>query len=301
MLANFERRQYENEIMVWYKKYCDLQNVVHWHNECELIYIKKGTAKIGINKETYTATTGDLLICNSGDMHYINSIKQGTICEILIFSSDYLRPLLPNLHLLPAYVKNEKLIEKDLDMPHLFASISKELQEKNLFVNEMIQTHLMSFFITCLRKLDHNKDRPAQLVHKKNLIESYQDLLEYIDKNYAYITFQQAAKIMNFTPPHFSKIFKEISGMTFTDYLNSVKVEKAITLLQKQNLSVTVTAEMCGFNNIRSFNRVFKKITGTTPTRIGPDYQFSPKFQHKKPSESAFDPTISYKDFENSE
>ena len=75
MLANFEQRYFENEIKVWQGVYCDLQNIIHWHQEYELIYIKKGSAKIGVNSNSYSAKAGDLVICTGGDMHYINSIE----------------------------------------------------------------------------------------------------------------------------------------------------------------------------------------------------------------------------------
>jgi len=50
---------------------------------------------------------------------------------------------------------------------------------------------------------------------------------------------------------------------------------------------------MCGFNNIRSFNRVFKKVTGLTPTNIGPEYQFPHNYLPKRNVDNMFNPTVS--------
>ena len=71
---------------------------------------------------------------------------------------------------------------------------------------------------------------------------------------------------MGFSEAYFSKFFKKIAGMTFSQYLNRVKVEEAVRLLREnKGLPVTEIAFRCGFNTIRNFNRIFKEVTGCTP------------------------------------
>ena len=94
--------------------------------------------------------------------------------------------------------------------------------------------------------------------------------------------------------PSIFKIFKEISGLTFTDYLNRVKIEKAVNLIQTTDLTISSVAEKCGFVNIRSFNRAFKKTTGKTPTEINNSYQFIKNLQPAGKNHDSFDATISY-------
>ena len=54
--------------------------------------------------------------------------------------------------------------------------------------------------------------------------------------------------------------------MTFSMYLNHIRVNKAIDLIQNTDLSMTEIAMNCGFETIRNFNRVFKEIMGCTPS-----------------------------------
>ena len=54
--------------------------------------------------------------------------------------------------------------------------------------------------------------------------------------------------------------------MTLNEYLNSVRVKKAEEYLLDMDISITEAAYMSGFNSIQTFNRVFKKIKGCTPT-----------------------------------
>jgi len=294
MLVNFEKRYFENEINVWQGLYCDLQNIVHWHREYEMIYIKKGSAKIGVNQNTYTAKTGDLVICKGGDMHRITSIEAGTVCGIIIFDGDFLRTIFHKLSLASPYIKSEQIIENNLHVERLFNSISNELKQENIFAEKVIEAYLTDFFVMCMRRLKYIETSFNRKTQKQILIQAYQDLLEYIDANYAEADFEKAAKLMSFTPQHFSKVFKEISGMTFTDYLNYVRIEKAVYFIQTTNMSITAVAQRCGFKNIRSFNRIFKNITGATPSGINLNYQMSMNLHPFKNTKDPFDATISH-------
>ena len=80
--------------------------------------------------------------------------------------------------------------------------------------------------------------------------------------------------------------------MTFSRYLNTVRVEKAIFLLRdtRHPLPVTSIASQCGFDTIRHFNRVFKEITGTNPKRLPPDFVLEAR--PNPVQESSFNPTL---------
>ena len=81
-----------------------------------------------------------------------------------------------------------------------------------------------------------------------------------------------------------------MSGMTFTKYLNIIRIEKAVTLLLESQLSVTEVAQNTGFGTIRSFNRVFKELTGYTPKSLPDDYKF---IKIGTAESGGFDPTLS--------
>jgi AraC-like DNA-binding protein len=61
-------------------------------------------------------------------------------------------------------------------------------------------------------------------------------------------------------------MFKKATGMTFTDYLGRVRVEKAKNLLLNPHLRVSEIAYAVGFQSLTHFNRVFRALTGQSPT-----------------------------------
>jgi len=76
----------------------------------------------------------------------------------------------------------------------------------------------------------------------------------------------QVAKAVNTSTFHFCKMFKKATGLNFTEYVSRVRVEKARNLLLNPNLRVSEIAYEVGFQSLTHFNRVFKKITGRSPS-----------------------------------
>lgn len=74
------------------------------------------------------------------------------------------------------------------------------------------------------------------------------------------------AKAVNTSTFYFCKLFKRTTGLTFTDYLARVRIEKAKALLLDRNRRVSEVAYDVGFQSLTHFNRVFRKITGESPT-----------------------------------
>ena len=71
---------------------------------------------------------------------------------------------------------------------------------------------------------------------------------------------------MNTSTFYFCKLFKRTTGLTFTDYLARVRIEKAKRLLLDQNRRVSEVAYEVGFQSLTHFNRVFKKLADRSPT-----------------------------------
>jgi len=76
----------------------------------------------------------------------------------------------------------------------------------------------------------------------------------------------EIARTMHVSTFYFCKMFKKATGLTFTDYLGRIRVEKAKNLLLNPHLRVSEIAYTVGFQSLTHFNRVFRKLTGASPT-----------------------------------
>jgi AraC-like DNA-binding protein len=103
---------------------------------------------------------------------------------------------------------------------------------------------------------------------------------DFIEKNQSDdLSLASVAGAVNASTFYFCKMFKKATGLTFTEYLGRVRVEKAKSFLLNPHLRVSEVAFEVGFQSLSQFNRVFKRITGLSPTEYRDRLP-----QHSKPA-----------------
>lgn len=94
-------------------------------------------------------------------------------------------------------------------------------------------------------------------------------LLDDVEEHYENYTFERAAAFVGFSEAYFSRLFHKQMGMTFSAYLNHVRVRHAVRLLRERpDISMTELSIMTGYTTIRNFNRMFRTITGYAPREL---------------------------------
>jgi AraC-like DNA-binding protein/ligand-binding sensor protein len=82
------------------------------------------------------------------------------------------------------------------------------------------------------------------------------------------IDLDNVAKAMHVSTFYFCKTFRKATGLTFTEYLGRVRIEKAKALLLNPHLRISEIAYEVGFQSLTHFNRIFRQFTGEAPTRF---------------------------------
>jgi len=99
--------------------------------------------------------------------------------------------------------------------------------------------------------------RHASVIHQS---------IQYLSSHYSdHITLEDMARRVYLSPSYFSRIFKKETGITFSAYLNRMRIEHSKELLRHQNIRLTDIALMVGFEDQSYFTKVFKKMAGSTP------------------------------------
>jgi AraC-like DNA-binding protein len=97
---------------------------------------------------------------------------------------------------------------------------------------------------------------------------SNERVLAFINKNFSSpITTEEAADVAMMSVSYFSCMFKAFNGKTFTEYLNDLRVRKAMERLKKTPDTITDICFGTGFNSIATFNRIFKSVAGLSPSQ----------------------------------
>lgn len=97
--------------------------------------------------------------------------------------------------------------------------------------------------------------------------------INYIEKNFTKnISTAYLADMCNLSPSHFRRIFKKCKGCTPTEYKNTIRVEKAKSLLGNGELTITEISDRLGFESVYYFSRVFKEKVGVSAKEFRSTY-----------------------------
>lgn len=281
MLAKFEKRAYAGNEHVWVGKYRNLHNIPHWHMEHELIACREGSAQVMLDDTMFNITQQQCIFCHSGRVHYI-SASPDSLLLVCLFDEKMYDPITS-----PFALENPVFEDRYGILPKL-SEIRHELQNQPIFFECRTEAMIGEILVDVFRG---EPLRKAQWQFS-DVITRYKQLLNHIDLEYEHITYQNAVQFMNMSDAYFSRYFKRQAGMTFSQYLNVVRIEKAVQLLDSApTMKITDVMLRCGFNTIRSFNRVFREVTGFTPTTLPPGYVLNTR---SVPTiQGSFDPTLS--------
>lgn len=112
-------------------------------------------------------------------------------------------------------------------------------------------------------------DDPVSFIKPDPVAESsFQELLVYIKNNFTKRLFlKELAAQFALSPNYCSSLFTKITGMTFSQYITRLRMEKASLLLQNPNLPISDIAELIGYDDQIYFSKVFKKYYSFTPSQ----------------------------------
>ena len=262
MLAKFEKRAYAGSERVWVGKYRNLHNIAHWHMEHELIACAEGSAKVMLDDTTYRLAPNQCVFCQSGSVHSIEA-DPDSLLYVCLFDENICASVTQVYQpVTPLFLDRYGVLQTLSDLRH-------ELSDRQLFFETKADAMITELVISVFR----GEPLTAAVHQTSEVTTRYKQLLNRMDAEYDSLTFQNAAAFMNVSEAYFSRYFKQQSGMTFSQYLNVVRVEKAVQLINAHpERKLTDIMLCCGFNTIRNFNRAFKEITGYSPRGIPAGY-----------------------------
>jgi Response regulator containing CheY-like receiver domain and AraC-type DNA-binding domain len=109
------------------------------------------------------------------------------------------------------------------------------------------------------------------IIHDINKKRNYKPVvhlaIKYIDGNYFlnHLSLDSVSENLNLSPSYLSKLLKQETGLSFIDYLTSVRIKRAIDIMSDPTVKIYQIAELVGYNNQHYFCKAFKKITGFSP------------------------------------
>lgn len=231
----------------------------HYHEYFEIYYLESGERYHIVNDTLYHLKSGSFVLFPPFVMHYSYGEKDVPFKRLdLYFSKDSV--MFPELLL--ELEKGGRVFEasEDRDILTYLRNILKEQdEEKPYYENQMILL-LNQMLIHILRGSVKLVDPTSQ--------DRIAAIIRYLNENYTEsITLNQLASRFYINPSYLCREFKKHIGSTVVQYINSMRILHAQRLLQETDQSVTEISKIVGFSNVTHFNRIYKSLTGTSPTK----------------------------------
>ncbi len=243
----------------------NLTYISHFHNEIEIAYLAEGYSTVFCDNKKIDASAGDLFIFMPGQIHSFIAPEQNKYyifklrCDNEIDMTDFSTVRTTSVPLDRNSILYEKLKANIRDCYTEFYNREQgHAYIINGIANSMVGNILRYGELSHINsKADKKSKFNTALLTKVN---------SYIEENFnEKIVIADIASYCGLSEYYFAHTFKDITGSTFFNYLTVYRLEKAVDIHIKTKKSLTETAYECGFSNIRSFYRLFKKHFLVTP------------------------------------
>lgn len=273
-----EERKYQSGMPIHSAIFKNKNFLAHWHSDIELVLVCKGSLGMGINSDYKILKEGDIAVCNSGDIHYYDSHNMESTIILIIFRPELIGNVINLLintkfayPFIDSYIIDKIEISSSIinNIKTCIKNIYKEINQQDNHFQLLVKSHLMELIGLLLRHIPHYSNNCNTNLAEKGCLKLIQKAINFIENNYMLnITLEDVSTHLNIHPSYFSKFFSKATGITFKAYLNSLRIEKADNLLKSTDDPIIDIAYECGFNSIRTFNRVFKNLRGITPSDL---------------------------------
>lgn len=259
-------------IRIWHSRTPDdYEN--HFHSAVEVIIPLAGSVTVQLGDETLTVLADEVVMIPAGCNHSLH-MGEGSERELMLYEMN-------GVFSLKEFSALRQMVSKPI-----YLTMNHPCRERvRALLLEIIQVHRSggmlrnmlgyALLLEIYAILGEDYLATSATAAEMNVLQrqlsgedAFHRALEYLNKNYMDdMTLDTLAAYAGFSRYTLSRMFRQHTGMTFTQYLSHRRVEMAMELLSATRMPVTQVALQCGFNSIATFNRVFRDVKGCTPTQ----------------------------------
>lgn len=258
------------------------------HDYFEVFYVHSGEMVCRIQDRKFHAGAGDLVVISSTQYHTMHPpLKPSRARQPLRAAALYFLPDL--IRAAPGETNGEAaeyllpFLVQGADFPHVIKSqtgipqqvfdltkrIAGELPASSDRARLAVKTYLKMILILLVNHYAAYRGTVEIFDRKRRAIERLRPLFEFLEARYdGPLTVQEAAAVVGRSKSDFMRLFKQVTGQSFINYVNHLRVAKAQELLSSSDLTISEVSQAVGFCDQSYFGSVFRKLVHMTPRQF---------------------------------
>ena len=245
----------------------------HKHNSVELAYVVKGKLKQNISGKDVEFSEGEICMIDKNSMHYDYLYPDGSMVVFISITDSFIsRSRLENRKyagknidgfLRDVMIRNREKFSYirftpgeglNQETPELIAGILSELWNSRCGSTLIIQGCLERLLSLLPVEYSFSLTRDERSYIRELL---FKEITEYMKEHYYHIAIEDLSARFNYNEDYFNRLIKEFAGMTYSRYLQEIRLDKAVNLLQTTEISIENIAHAVGYNNVGYFYKIF--------------------------------------------
>lgn len=255
------------------------------HDFWEMVYVDKGQVEICRDEEKIILSQGEIVFHRPNEFHSIRALNSAPnffvisfVClsPVMVYFERFHTVLDKNLKPFLSSIISEA--EKTFEIPKNDPLLKKLHKKESAAIGgeQLIKTYLEQLMILLVRRITEKKDIsvfPSKESMENFLVGSMKNFIE--NKTNGVFRVSELCNEIGYSKSYLSRLFHEQTGETIAAYANKIKIKTAKRLIREGALNFTQISDLLTFDNPQYFCRVFKRVTGMTPT----EFKFSLQFK----------------------
>lgn len=238
---------------------CDHPFPSHVHDVVEIVCLLEGSLSITIGGKRLTLAPGDIAVAFPIIPHSYDEVSEDAVGLSLIFQPDTITEFYHAFRTMqpahPLLLRQDKAPELE---PIICAMLKITAGEPASPLKQGYLHLFLSYLFTCMPLISGGRSA--------NSMMSYQ-VMQYISEHFCEpLTLESTAHALGISRIHLSHIFSQQLHINFRQYINTLRIDRARSLLRNPSYSISQIAYQCGYSNQRTFHRAFLTQCGMTPS-----------------------------------
>ncbi len=254
---------------------------VHDHDFLEIFYVEDGCGYHFLNGNRTELKKGDLVFLSYHSSHTFEALDDSFRWINIDFYSDFIDGSLINeynsseiikLSVFKSMFDDENGVSAtDIviqnaqeEFETLILEMEREYNAKKYGYVQILKNYLLAVLTKIFRNTMQREYRDQNRLNNDNLIEL---VMEELDRNIdSEVNLQVLAQKAYLSPKYLSRVFKQHVGISFKEFIQQKRIDKACEFLASTDLSITDVMINIGYSDPKSFYKIFKRFKNMTPS-----------------------------------